>query len=94
MIFTIFLLVMFVKKEAYGQERVGIPSDLGKNINSRSSLNSKADVRRNLRSVFDKLMQKTGVNKMEDFIKVEVSNFLPNENVKTSFSCSPMQITI
>ena len=75
MIFTIFLLVMFVKKEAYAQERVGIRGNLDESPSSAVSLDSKVDVRRNLRSVFDKLMQKTGVNKMEDFIKVEVSIF-------------------
>ena len=75
MIFTIFLLVMFVRKEADAQESVGIPSNPGRSLSTRESLVSKADVRRNLRSVFDKLMQKTGVNKMEDFIKVEVSIF-------------------
>lgn len=75
MIFTIFLLVMFVRKEADAQERVGIPSNPGRSLSIRESLVSKADVRRNLRSVFDKLMQKTGVNEMEDFIKVEVSIF-------------------
>ena len=75
MFFTIFLLVMFVKKEAYAQERVGIRGDLDESPSSVTSLDSKVDVRRNLRSVFDKLMQKTGVNKMEDFIKVEVSIF-------------------
>ena len=75
MIFTIFLLVMFVKKEAYAQERVGIRGNLDESQSTVVSLDSKVDVRRNLRSVFDKLMQKTGVNKMEDFIKVEVSIF-------------------
>lgn len=73
MIFAIFLLVMFVRIEADAQERAGIPSNPGRSLSTEESLVSKADVRRNLRSVFDKLMQKTGVNKMEDFIKVEVS---------------------
>merc|ERR1711953_1285519 len=71
MIFAIFLLVMFVRIEADAQERAGIPSNPGRSLSTEESLVSKADVRRNLRSVFDKLMQKTGVNKMEDFIKVE-----------------------
>ena len=92
MIFTIFLLVMFVKKEAYAQERVGIRGNLDESPSSVASLDSKVDVRRNLRSVFDKLMQKTGVNKMEDFIKVEVSIFYLLRILKQF--CSPMQITM
>ena len=90
MIFTIFLLVMFVKKEAYAQEREGILGNLDESPSSVASLDSKVDVRRNLRSVFDKLMQKTGVNKMEDFIKVEVSIFYLLRILKQF--CSPMQI--
>lgn len=91
MIFTIFLLVMFVRKEADAQESVGIPSNPGRSLSTRESLVSKADVRRNLRSVFDKLMQKTGVNKMEDFIKVEVSIFFYLVRILKQFF-SPMQI--
>ena len=76
MIFTLFLLVMFIKNEAYAEERVGILPDSKQarpGLGSRGTLNSKADLQRKLRSTFAKLMDKTGVNKMEHFIKVEVS---------------------
>ena len=77
MIFTLFLLVMFVKNEAYAKESVGIPPDSRQarpDLGSTGTLDSKADLQRKLRSTFAKLMDKTGVNKMEHFIKVEVSD--------------------
>ena len=66
---------MFVRKEASAQERLGIPTDRdpGGRLSDKGSLDSKIDLQRKLRSTFSKLMEKTGVNKMEDFIKVEVS---------------------
>ena len=76
MIFTLFLLVVFVKNEAYAKETVEIPMDTklaGPGVVSKGTLDSKVDLQRKLRSTFAKLMDKTGVNKMEHFIKVEVS---------------------